>query len=342
VSSENIYNGAIVTGATPDGRPVLDERTSSQLSGVALEVPSSPAPTNPGFDVGTTGWTATTSAITRDTGVFDTPPASGRWDNTGASDALGVNDVLTAAFTGTFQRGVFYRAQVNLQTFTADGDVFLAFGDVAAGDFTNLDQDDFKLHLGDGWRTLTIDWTPAADRTAVTLRITNAASGGNFFRVDRLAVLVALPTIVDRRGFRRRQVLQAQNAVPPDYVAANVLADAWLANHRATPYKGQRTLTGPGACRDLLTGANVPPERLLLRTTELLRMSDAIDPDTGALGRDARIAAVTYDLASDTATVSLDNTDSNFEAFLARAALLSGSPTSSSGTGIGSAGGGRS
>ena len=64
---------------------------------------SAPTVSNGGFETNTTGWTATTSTITRDTGVKRTGTASGRWDNSGASDALGGSDLLTGAiFTGTF------------------------------------------------------------------------------------------------------------------------------------------------------------------------------------------------------------------------------------------------
>jgi hypothetical protein len=98
---------------------------------------------------------------------------------------------------------------------------------------------------------------------------------------------------------------------------ALVLGDAFLSLHRTTPFKGTLTVTR-GGVRRLLGGANVHPGHLLREGGELIRFTHRIDPDTGGLGRDGRIASIEYDSDSETATVAIDNDNANFEALLAR------------------------
>ena len=57
-------------------------------------------------------------------------------------------------------------------------------------------------------------------------------------------------------------------------------------------------------------------------TGELIRLTQHVDPDTGGLGRDAVIAAVTYNHADQSATVELDNTRGSLDALLSRLAAI--------------------
>jgi hypothetical protein len=79
----------------------------------------------------------------------------------------------------------------------------------------------------------------------------------------------------------------------------------------------------PGGLRTIGISTGVHPSKLLTDTGELIRFSDRVDPDTGALGRDGRIASVSYDHSTETATVAIDNERRNFEAMLARLSALS-------------------
>jgi hypothetical protein len=63
---------------------------------------------------------------------------------------------------------------------------------------------------------------------------------------------------------------------------------------------------------------------LLRNTGEMLRLNHVIDPDNGALARDARLAAVTYKPATSEAEVTLDNSRSSVEALLERLAVVTG------------------
>lgn len=103
------------------------------------------------------------------------------------------------------------------------------------------------------------------------------------------------------------------------------IGDTWLGAHRTTPLKGTVEIVGDGGARQILTGASVPPEQLLLKTGDLIRLAHRTDPDYAAgQGRDGRIAEVTYVPATDTATVAIDNRRQNVEALLERLAVVSG------------------
>jgi hypothetical protein len=84
------------------------------------------------------------------------------------------------------------------------------------------------------------------------------------------------------------------------------------------------SVSSPGGVRHLTSASPVHPHRLLLHTQQLVRLTDRVDPDTGALGRDGRIAAVSYNHDSETAEVSIDNERGNFDALLARLGVLRG------------------
>ena len=68
----------------------------------------------------------------------------------------------------------------------------------------------------------------------------------------------------------------------------------------------------------------MPVDALLGMTGEMIRFTDRIDPDTGAVGRDARIAEVSIDPDTEEATVTLDNSRAGFDALLARLDVVLG------------------
>jgi hypothetical protein len=55
----------------------------------------------------------------------------------------------------------------------------------------------------------------------------------------------------------------------------------------------------------------------------MIRLTHVLDPDTGGVGRDARVAGVSYDHSKRQAVISLDNTDTRFDALLSRFAAIS-------------------
>ena len=138
-----------------------------------------------------------------------------------------------------------------------------------------------------------------------------------------MAISVAQPTLVDRRGFRRTHVLPVKSSLTEPL--GQQIGDIWLRAHRTTPLKGTVKLSGDGAVRDILTGRDIGPEELLSMTGDLMRLSHRIDPDTGGQGRDGRIAEVRYDPRTDEATVTLDSRRNSVDALLERLAVVVGS-----------------
>jgi hypothetical protein len=312
-SGDEIYNRVIVEGTGPDKGKVSVQRMQAQQAGVLLEVLSTPAADNPSFATNTTSWTASAgTTITRDTGVFDTTPASGRWDNGGAPGGT-----LTETFTGTFLPGAVYLLTFRMRfasvtippTLTATlGDSRLTRTTTVAGAFA----------------TWGISWAPTLPSSSVTLTLTQVnKTGAAAIYIDSLILSAAKPTLVDRRGFRRTHVLPVKNTLTSEL--GQQIGDVWLAAHKTTPLKGTVVIEGDAATREILTGVEVPPERLLLATGELLRLSDRLDPDTGGQGRDGRIAEVTYDPVENKATVAIDSRRTSQEALLERMSVVIGS-----------------
>ena len=314
---DEIYSRCIVEAAGPDGVLLRTARSQAQQAGVGLQAVSSPVPDNPSFATNTASWTAGGSIITRDTVTFSSTPAAGRWDNTGASDALGIADSLTTTFTGTFRAGVPYVLMFAIRASAAVNSVYATFADPVALDgtqvlLTNISSAAFEFK--------TIGWTPTADRTSVVLQL-NAPVGGYFY-IDSLQLFSAQATIVDRRGFRRTKILPVSSAMTS--AAAQQVADTYLSLHRYTPYRGTLQVTGQGGIRTHQGGQGIHPADLLLYTQEKVRLTNRINPDDGSVGRDGTIASVSYDHNTNTANVELDNRVSNFESFLERLSLLTG------------------
>jgi hypothetical protein len=324
-SGDEIYNAVVVEGTGPDGAPLSIGRSAAQQSGIPLQAITSPAATNPSFATNTTGWSALASTVTRDTGVFDSSPASGRWDTGGAALAAGAR--IKATFTGTFKAGVPYQLSWRWRwTGAVAVAVHAYFGPVATSGWdTTSDREEVAWSATNiGWSTQVLSWLPQADSTTVVLIIVDEApsSRTGLFYVDSLALNGALPTIVDRRGFVRKQTLPVKCSLTT--ALGQQIGDTFLAAHKTTPLKGSVKITGDGAARDIRTGASVPPAHLLLMTGDLLRLSDRVDPDAGGHGRDGRIAEVTWTPATDSATVALDSRRTNHEALLSRLSVVVG------------------
>lgn len=181
-------------------------------------VASAPAPTNPSFATNTTGWTATGSVITRDTGTFDSTPASGRWDKTGASDVLTAGtETLSTTFSGSFVKGVpvvlTFAVKASVANFL--GYLQFDFGHEASSDKATVRSYDNASTTS--WVTITVPWTPSANHTSgVTLTVSFYGSFTNpaYFRFDSLALEVAtgLAYGVNGAAFGRLGITSALDA----------------------------------------------------------------------------------------------------------------------------------
>ena len=325
---DEIYSRCIVKATGPDGSPIRAERSQAQQAGVTFEALASPAATNPSYDTDvTTGVTLIgTATKTRDTSVYDSSPASLRLDD-GAGNAPAYGSGLLLALTGTFVAGTTYVARIRVRSAgtVSNGRQMLGFlmGHVGGTiDYATRYDEGFTANT---WQDILLAWTP-----------TNTVSSSNQiwvivnhslyrFWIDSIQILAARPTIVEKAGFRRTKVIDASFMLTDP--AAVRIADKYLAGHKTSPFKGRRTLTGPRAVRNSLTGQYEGLERLLLRYGQPLMDTSAIDPDTGLPGRAGRIATVSYKPATDTAVVELDNSRANFEALLERIGLVIGQGT---------------
>lgn len=308
----DIYNRVIGTGTDPWNAPLFITRHQGEANIASLEItPNTPTVANPNFAVNTTGWVATDSAITRDTAVFDVSPASGRWDNSGISDNVSTGDDLTYSLSGqTFRKGVTYVAALRLRTSSGAGQV--------RARLRGTEFSEALWNVTSAFQTFYVSWTPTYDQTNASFSLYSYGGGSGFncfYYVSGLQIYESKPTIVDRWKFKRTQEVAVSHVITQ--TALTQILDKWLLSHVTPQWRGSITVT-EGGVRDILTGVEYGPEDMLDRTGELIRDTQQVDPDTGAVGRDGRIVEVTYDHDSNSAQMTIDNTRTNFERLLER------------------------
>lgn len=137
--------------------------------------------------------------------------------------------------------------------------------------------------------------------------------------VTRTSTAAGLPqTIPDRRGITKGYTIQS--SAPLTSAAASQLCDVFLSQRNRTPFKG--TVHATSRKSVAISGAPCPTYQLLRYPGELVTFKHLQDPDTGALGRDGRIAKVTYTHSSDSAEVDIDSVAGSFEALMSRLAVV--------------------
>lgn len=122
-------------------------------------------------------------------------------------------------------------------------------------------------------------------------------------------------TILDKRGFKRAKAIGLSNATLP--IVEQKIGEAWLRDQLTTPFAGSLK-ANVGSLRNIASGQNEDPSLISRHVNELLRVSQAIDPDTGGVGRDGRIVAYSYEHATRSALVTLGTRVDNVEALIAR------------------------
>lgn len=325
-SAEDIYNEVIVEGTRENARREHISRTTGHQPLTAGEVeyqPTNLQPLNGNFTGTIANWTLSSGAVnvaidlfldtlrfhTTDGNVFSRfsgPRVSGAWPS-----------------GGTFRAGVQYRFK--LEVASADN------VRVRAGALDSAD--DYGVTVVPGqpgapWRTEYVTWTPRINTPSntVTMNIENWSANDAFavdtqILINDVQVHRVLGSLPDRQGFKRTKLLPIENTFTE--ALANQLGDTYIAAHRTTPLRGSLTVTGRQAVRRVVGGATVHPSVLLTNTGERMRFSHRVDPDTGGQSRDGTINAVTYNHDEQTAEVTIDNTRENFEALLARLAVVS-------------------
>jgi hypothetical protein len=316
-----IYNKVVVTGNDPAGNPVSVTRVALQNYATSLTSQSDLTCPNPSFDTNVTGWSGGNGGPVRTTtgGQFLTAPAAG-------SFAVFPNGNLIAQITlnGTAVAGKTYVFSVAVR-----GDAGPFYGGITINGSPTPGP---GANFGAGWAFATsslsttfqriyCSYTPQGNETGLILKI-GAWSGLSTLYVDDVRIERSIATLPNRRNFNRAFNLQVNIPLPSDGILAAAIGDAWLANHSSTTFRGDITLTGASSLRDRISGQPIPLHQLLADTDELMYFSDRIDPNTGAQGRNARIASVTYSPADDKASVTLDNTRTDFDTLLTRLGAL--------------------
>lgn len=312
-SGDEIFNRVIVEGTGPDGAQMQVTRWSGELANAILVPVATPALTNPSFDVNVTGWTMTgPSTFTRDTGagLFDSAPASGQ-----LSCGAGAT-TLETTLTGTFLRGLTYRLTWKMQS----NNPYLQVGRARLG-VLGTDERSVSLDFPSAltFYPYSISWTPQADYTGVKFHC-DVQTASDTLWLDTFMLYRSLTTLVDRRGFVRTKILPVSSSITT--TSGTRIGDLYLAAHKTTPFKGGFQVVGTGGVRTVKGGQEVHPAHL--QPGQLVRLAHRIDPDTGAWGRDGRIAAVAYNHDSLTSTVTLDENRAGLEALLSRLAVVQG------------------
>jgi hypothetical protein len=309
-SGEEILNRVIVQGTSAGGVPISVERWANgpTLLGVAQVA-------NPSASVDVSGWSLVapsggTATLVRNTSVFHSSPASFR---PGTGNPLYIESgVVTQAFTV----GERYRLSVWVQNPQTFDSIFSPAVVQVKVNGSVVASSTMYMPPTSPWIEMTADWLVRTPGTSYTVLI--YFQSGAFF--DDVALYRQSPTVVDRQGFVRSRVMPVQNRVTE--ASAARLGDLYLAQHKTTPFTGGFKATGLGGVRRTLGGSSVHPAWLAKDTGQLVRVGHVIDPDTGAIGRDERIAAVTYDHNAQTATVSLSEDRGGFDALLSRLAAV--------------------
>ena len=144
-----------------------------------------PTFTNPSFSTNTTGWTAGGSVITRITDDYYSASGCGRWDNTGASDALGNGDTLATTLNGTFEANTTYTITGKLKS-SASPWVQAKFGTSADNSNVTGVVNGFT-GAANQWNTIRISWTPQTTvSSGVNLTLTNINAA--YHKIDSLEI----------------------------------------------------------------------------------------------------------------------------------------------------------
>jgi hypothetical protein len=338
-SGEEIYNKVRVEATAPDGTPSSLIRRAAVLPGALLGLAPQQL-NNPSMDTVITDWTALGgTTVARYTSNYVSAPACLTCTGVGAVGE-GTENATWAGGAPSFLAGTTYVMQLYVNATRQNAgpnEVTVKFGNVAGNDYSSLVQLVPMCAVaaaGEVWKwtdkyggdsRVLVAWTPRVDTPAASVKVQaymKAETSSSLLRLDSAYVYLSVGSLLDRRARTRTKILPVAAAMTP--AGMRQVGNIFLVNHRSTPFKGTLTVSGTGGLREALTGREVHPAELLSRTGELIRFSNQIDPDTQGQGRDGRIASVTYTDENRQAAVSIDNQRGNFEALLARLAIVAG------------------
>lgn len=142
------------------------------------------------FDTNTTGWgaTGTGASISR---VTASPYAgAGNLRVVSGTDLFGGAYFNIGSAQYRFVKGITYRLSLYARTISGSADVSFGLGDVGASDRYAPTQT-----ITASWANYTVDWTPTATRTAVSIDLRNVAAASNTFEVDSVTISIVPITL---------------------------------------------------------------------------------------------------------------------------------------------------
>lgn len=317
-NGRDVINSARVVGTDPAGNPIVAVYSTGDLPDAIFARGNAPQPSNPSFDVNALGWNLWNGVetLTRDTGVFDTAPASGQIGNpTASANHLGAYTTIQGLTPGKSYVVTIRIRSANLSA----NDIYFDYYD---GNFGPL----AAYHLGAAntvttlpgagvFYTLTYKVRPISTLMTIAWHGKGAGGAGPLFYIDTVALLHSQYTVLDRQGGYRQKTIQTTQ--PITQPIANRLAYLYLLNNMTTPFKGTVEVED-GGMRGYLTDEDIGAKEALGLVGEILHVADRWNPDTGSVGRDGRIVSASFSYKTGKAKLALDSERGEFAALMAR------------------------
>lgn len=314
-SGEEIYNRVVVTGTKPDGTPLRVERWARSAWDATRLVQVA----NPSATVDASAWTPLDGTVARDTITVNSPPGAFR-----VGSIASLSTLRSATVAQPLKRRKRYRLNLAANVPVASQGILITIGSATAplAAPTILSTGGLPANV---WTSLALEFTPPADLPDYYIQfvpLIGPGASATWLYFDDVSLEANASSLVDRRDFVHTKQLPVSSSL--DDAGGAQVCDVFLSTHQRTPLKGTLAIDGPGGVRDVLTDEPVHPAEMLTKTTELIRMANRVDPDTGALGRDGIIAQAAYVHDSESATVQVDNDRTSLDALLARFASVTG------------------
>jgi hypothetical protein len=290
-SAADIYNTVLVQAGGADGT-VVRCTSKPKVNPTWSADANAPQVSNPGFEVNTAGWTATTGTLTRDTVNFHSGVASGAV--AGVGSATDIYIPLTVKEGESYMVEVWFKAGAQFTSGALSVRNFKVTADLAS-----------QALAAGGFSRYSVIFT--ADMSGpVRIRLTGATSTatGAWGNVDDVKVYRNATGLLGRKAKTRMAVLSINAKLAQ--ADAQQIGDAYLANVATyPPFKGQLTVGGY-VVTDAQSNEPIPVYRI--QPGDIIQVNDIPDPNrNGAMGRMGKVVGVTYDHTSKTATLDLDN-----------------------------------
>jgi hypothetical protein len=326
-SADLIYSKVIVEGQNAVGEQIRLTRTAAELfrNTARAGSPSSLQLLNPGGESAPAEpeWEPLTSGAKTILSQDATHVLSGthsiKW---GEKKEVFANWPSTAVF----KVGHVYRLRLAIYSTAAAETATIFWGENGGGFLTGNSS---IATMGDvtgavlrqnAWTFLELIWSPNKETTKAGMTLEKAVAATTLW-IDGIVVEEVQASAPERNGYHNTKVLQANSNI--DLATAEALANAFLASTSVSPFRGQFVAAKVGDVHRLPGHEPVHPSELMLAGGELIRIP-RINPDTGDLGRDGKIATITYDPDKEDAVIVIDDDRNNFQALMNRMAAVQG------------------